>query len=208
MINTQRAIPSPVPYLLEVEDFRAHNTVYDWQTLFILVLMAIGCGRTSPLAVAQWLEDERQWLLAKGFGRREDAEAFSAQATIYRFFWGLEKSIEGLEAALQNWSKAVVTTSGQNSKLLLVNLDGKHLKGSTRSGRGDKAVVLIAAFLEDLGLTLLERNCAGDEAKQGRAVVMELGDALKGVRWCVTGDAAFTEKPLAERVLKKGVGTC
>lgn len=207
-MNRRRTIPSPVPYLLEVEDFRAHNTVYDWQTLFILVLMAIGCGRTSPLAIAQWLEDERQWLLAKGFGHREDAEALPAQATVYRFFWGLEKRIEGLETALQSWSRAVVTASGQNPELLLVNLDGKHLKGSARSGRGDKAVVLIAAFLEDLGLTLLEQNCTGDEAKQGRTMVMELGDALEGVRWCVTGDAAFAEKPLAERVLKKGVGTC
>jgi len=176
--------------------------------MFLLVLMAIGCGRTSPLAVAQWLEDEREWLLSKGFGGRAGGDALPAQATIYRFFWGLENKVEALEGALQAWAQAVLRACGHDAEVVVVNVDGKHLKGSARSGRGDRAVVLITAFLEALGLTLREQRCQGDEAKQGRVLGMELGAELEGVSWCFTGDAAFTETPLAKRVLKKGVTTC
>lgn len=91
MTHREGNVPSPLPYLVEVEDFRAPNTVYDWQQLFLLTLLAIGCGRTTPLAVAQWIEDERVWLLSKGFGRRAGGDGLPAQATVYRFFWGLKE---------------------------------------------------------------------------------------------------------------------
>jgi len=44
----------PIPYLMQVPDLRAHNTTYDWRMLFMLVLMALGSGRTNVLAIAQW----------------------------------------------------------------------------------------------------------------------------------------------------------
>ncbi|MER3484554.1 MAG: hypothetical protein C4332_16825, partial [Meiothermus sp.] len=57
-----KGIPSPIPYLMEVPDPRGHNSTYDWRMLFMLVLMALGSGRTSPLAIAQWIQDQRDWL--------------------------------------------------------------------------------------------------------------------------------------------------
>ena len=65
--------------------------------LFTLVLMALGSGRTNVLAIAQWVEDQRDWLLALGFGRRKTATALPAQATIHRFVWALEQQAVALQ---------------------------------------------------------------------------------------------------------------
>jgi hypothetical protein len=52
-MNETPRIPSPIPYLMQVPDLRAHNTTYDWRVLFMLVLMALGSGRTNALAVGR-----------------------------------------------------------------------------------------------------------------------------------------------------------
>jgi len=96
-MNETPRIPSPIPYLMQVPDLRAHNTTYDWRMLFMPVLMALGSGRTNVLAIAQWVEDQRDWLLALGFGRRKTATALPAQATIYRFMWALEQQVVALQ---------------------------------------------------------------------------------------------------------------
>jgi hypothetical protein len=58
-MNETPRIPSPIPYLMQVPDLRAHNTTYDWRMLFMLVLMSLGSKRTNILAIAQWMEDQR-----------------------------------------------------------------------------------------------------------------------------------------------------
>ena len=52
-MNETPMIPSPIPYLMQVLDLRAHNTTYDWRMLFMLVLMSLGSGRTNVLAVGR-----------------------------------------------------------------------------------------------------------------------------------------------------------
>jgi len=52
-MNETPRIPSPIPYLMQVPDLRAHNTTYDWRMLFMLVLMGLGSGRTNVLAVGR-----------------------------------------------------------------------------------------------------------------------------------------------------------
>ncbi|MBO1438560.1 transposase family protein [Meiothermus sp. CFH 77666] len=90
-MKTTIQIPSPIPYLMEVPDLRAHNTTYDWRLLFMLVLMGLGSGHTNLLAIAQWVQDQRDWLLSLGLGRRASGRALPAQATLYRFVWALEQ---------------------------------------------------------------------------------------------------------------------
>ncbi|MBO1436051.1 transposase family protein [Meiothermus sp. CFH 77666] len=88
-------IPSPIPYLMEVPDLRAHNTTYDWRLLFMLVLMGLGSGRTNLLAIAQWVQDQRDWLLSLGLDRRASGRALPAQATLYRFVWACTGGYRG-----------------------------------------------------------------------------------------------------------------
>lgn len=199
---------------MEVPDLRAHNSTYDWRMLFMLVLMGLGSGRTNILAIAQWIEDQRDWLLVMGFGRRKTGKALPAQATIYRFLWALEKEEQALERVLNAWAKDVLKVLGKRGQLkelelLEVSLDGKHLKGSARGGVGDKAIVLASAYLSQLGLSLLQGKAAGDKAMAGRQLIMELGADLAGINipWVLTGDAAHTETQTAKAIVQKGVTT-
>jgi hypothetical protein len=73
--------------------------------LFMLVLTPLGSGRINILTIAQWIQDQRDWLLAMGFGRRKTGTALLAQATIYRFLSALEQQVVALEKALQLWAK-------------------------------------------------------------------------------------------------------
>lgn len=209
-----KGIPSPIPYLMEVPDLRAHNSTYDWRMLFMLVLMGLGSGRTNVLAIAQWIEDQRDWLLVMGFGRRKTGRALPAQATIYRFLWALEKEEEVLEKVMKAWAMDVLRSLGKKDQikelsLLEVSLDGKHLKGSARGGIGDKAIVLVSAYLSQLGLSLQQSKASGDEAVAGRQLIMELGADLAEINipWVLTGDAAHTETQTAKAILQKGVTT-
>ena len=101
------------------------------------------------------MEDQRDWL--------------PAQATIHRFIWALEQQVVALEKALQLWARDVLHALGQHQEggLLEVSLDGKHLKGSARGGVGDKAIVLVFAYL-----SRLQSKAAGDEAAAGRGLMM------------------------------------
>lgn len=210
-MKVTKEIPSPIPYLMEVPDLRAHNTTYDWRLLFMLVLMGLGSGRTNVLAIAQWVQDQRDWLLSLGLGRRASGQALPAQATLYRFVWALEQQASALEQAMKRWAKdvwRVLQDKGQGKELdwLALSLDGKHLKGSARSGVGDKALVLVSAYLGQLGLSLLQGKALGDEAVAGRWLVMELGADLAeiGIPWVLTGDAAHTEAQTAAAIVQKG----
>ena len=172
----------------------------------MLVLMGLGSGRTNIVAIAQWIQDQRDWLLLMGFGRGKTGRSLPAQATLYRFLWALEKEVEALERALKAWAKEVLRTLGQDPGLLEISLDGKHLKGSARGGVGDKAMVLVSAYLSGLGLSLWQNQVVGDEAVAGQQLVMLLGDELSeiGIPWVLTGDAGHTETQTARVILEKG----
>lgn len=50
--------------------------------------MALGSGRTSTLAIAQWAQNHRAYLLNRLKLHNRYGEArLPAQATFYRFFW-------------------------------------------------------------------------------------------------------------------------
>lgn len=206
-MNETPRIPSPIPYLMQVPDLRAHNTTYDWRMLFMLVLMGLGSGRTNVLAIAQWVEDQRDWLLAQGFGRRANGKALRAQATLYRFVWALEQQVSALEEALKAWALEVLKVlKPAHPGQMVVNLDGKYLKGSARRGVGDQALLLVSAYLGQLGLSLWQGKALGDEAVAGRQLIMQLGPELSelGIPWVVTADAAHTEAQTAAAILAKG----
>jgi hypothetical protein len=81
------------------------------------------------LAITQWVEDQRDWLLAQGFGRRVGAKALPAQATLYRFVWALEQQVSALEEALKAWALEVLKVlNPAHPGQMVVNLDGKYLK--------------------------------------------------------------------------------
>jgi hypothetical protein len=197
-----KGIPSPLPYLSKVSDERRDNSSYSWETMFLMTLLAIGCGSKNILAIAQWIQDHKSWLLRQGLKSKTGRSVVPGQASVYRFFWSLEENIETLEQGFSQWASAVVKTLKPGQRVSL-NTDGKHLKGTKRQGKGEKAVLLVSAFLEELGLTLCQTRAKGDEAASAKQLIAQFNDLLPGVEWCLTGDAALTERPLVQRVLEQ-----
>ncbi|MBO1438810.1 hypothetical protein J3L12_16640, partial [Meiothermus sp. CFH 77666] len=119
----------------------------------------------------------------------------------------MEQQAAALEQALKQWTKAVwrvLQEQGQakEQEWLALSLDGKHLKGSARRGVGDRALVLVSAYLGQLGLSLMQREVQGDEAVAGRRLLMALEADLAefGIPWVLTGDAAHTKTQTAAAV--------
>ena len=199
-------LPSPSPYLASLPDKRDSNSSYEWETMFVFMLLALGSGCKNILAIAQWLEDQERWLLRQGLTTRTGRKAIPKQATVYRFFWQLEDEIEAFEAAFSRWAVAVVNTVNPGKKVTL-NTDGKMVRGTKRKGKGERAVLLVSAYLEELGLTLCQKRANADEATSAKELIAQFETLLPDVQWCLTGDAALTEKPVAKLVVKKGART-
>jgi DDE_Tnp_1-associated len=174
--------------------------------MFVFMLLALGSGCKNILAIAQWLEDQERWLLRQGLTTRTGRKAIPKQATVYRFFWQLEDEIEAFEAAFSRWAVAVVNTVNPGKKVTL-NTDGKMVRGTKRKGKGERAVLLVSAYLEELGLTLCQKRANADEATSAKELIAQFETLLPDVQWCLTGDAALTEKPVAKLVVKKGART-
>jgi hypothetical protein len=172
--------------------------------VFIFMLLAIGSGSKNILAIAQWLEDQKSWLMRQGLTTGAGRKAVPKQATVYRFFWQLEERIDVFERAFSDWAVAVFKALRPGERVTL-NTDGKMLRGTKRQGKGERAVLLVSSFLAELGLTLCQQRSPGDEAKTARTLITHFDTLLPDVAWCFTGDAALTEKPVVKDVLKKGV---
>lgn len=198
-------LPSPLPYLASLPDERESNSRYEWETLFVFMLLALGSGCKNILAIAQWISDQERWLLKQGLTTRTGQKAVPRQATVYRFFWQLEDEIEAFEKAFSGWAVAVFNTLHPGKRVTL-NTDGKMLRGSKRQGKGERAVLLVSAYLEELGLTLCQKRASGDEATSAKDLIAQFEMLLPSVQWCLTGDAALTEKPVAKLIAKKKRG--
>jgi hypothetical protein len=85
-----------MPYLAKVSDQRRDNSSYSWETMFLMVLMAIGSGSENILAIAQWIPDRRSWLLRQGLKRKTGRNVVPGQASVYRFFGSIDSDFPGL----------------------------------------------------------------------------------------------------------------
>lgn len=195
-------LPSPLRYLASLSDQRESNSRYEWETMFVFMLLALGSGCKNILAIAQWIADQERWLLRQGLTTRTGRKAIPKQATVYRFFWQVEEEIAAFETAFSRWVVAVVNTV-QPGKKVTLNTDGKMLRGTKRKGKGERAVLLVSAYLEELGLTLCQKRANADEATSAKDLIAQFESLLPDVQWCLTGDAALTEKPVAKLIVKK-----
>jgi hypothetical protein len=189
-------------YLNEVPDPREYlKTAHEWEDLMLMSLMALGSGRTNILAIAQWIEDEAQYLLNRlKIRNRYGEQRLPAQATVYRFFWFLDSQLESVSGAMLEWSRDVLKALGRE-ETLAVATDGKYLRGTRRGRKGEEALVFLSALVQGLGLSLGSTAVNTTEAKAAEGLLVRMGDL--GVPWLVTGDAGVMNKTLAGKVVEQ-----
>lgn len=128
------------------------------------------------------------------------------QASLYRFLWHLNAHSDELERALHDWGKAVLQARGE-LKALSISLDGKHLRGSRRVRKGERALLLLSAFVQELGFTLWQEEVNTSEDESGVHCIAEL-EGLAGIKWLITGDAGIASAKVTQEVVAKKGATC
>lgn len=161
----------------------------------VLSLIAVGtiCGCPHQDAIAEWGRLQSPRLVrALGFTR----EATPCAATLHNVLKGLD--VEAFERVLRAWSATLVPADG--AEIRAIAIDGKVARGS--AGKVIPAIYVLSAFDVASGVLLgsTEVGAKTNEAKCAETLVSELH--LEGT--VVTGDAAFAQKVLCEKILSKG----
>ena len=191
-------VPSLAQALSELPDFRqAQGKRYDLLPILLLSCTAMLCGCSSQSAISDWGHNySRPWLLKLGFKKG----CCPSQSTLHRIFKGLD--VVKLELLLSHWSQQVFRLLGLSSPADLqgASIDGKLLCGSSK--RKASQPHLLASLSHKLGLVL--GQVAVSEKSNEITASSDLIEmlVLKGV--VITGDAMFTQREMAKKIISKG----
>jgi predicted transposase YbfD/YdcC len=191
-------VPSLAQALSLLPDFRQpQGKRYDLLPILLLSCIAMMCGCTSQSAISDWGHNySRLWLLKLGFKKG----CSPSQSTLHRIFKGID--VIKLELLLSEWSQQVFRLLGFSSPTDLegASIDGKLLCGSNKQKAAEPH--LLASLSHKLGLVLgqvaVSEKC--NEITASSDLIEML--ALKGV--VITGDAMFTQREMAKKIISKG----
>jgi predicted transposase YbfD/YdcC len=191
-------VPSLAQALSELPDFRqAQGKRYDLLPILLLSCIAMMCGCTSQSAIADWGHNySRLWLRKLGFKRA----CSPSQSTLHRIFKGID--VAKLELLLSDWSQQVFRLIGFTTPTDIegASIDGKLLCGSSKQKAAQPH--LLASLSHKLGLVLgqvsVSEKCNEITASKDSIEML----VLEGV--VITGDAMFTQREMAKRIISKG----
>ncbi len=158
----------------------------------VLSLIAVGtlCDCPHQDAIAQWGRLlSRRMVRDLGFTRRLTPCA----ATLHNVLKGLD--VAAFEAVLREWSAQL--ERDDRAEIRAIAIDGKTARGS--AGKEIPAVHVLSAFDVAQGVLLAsaEVGAKTNEAKRAEPFLASLD--IEGA--VVTGDAAFTQKPICGQIL-------
>jgi predicted transposase YbfD/YdcC len=191
-------VPSLTQALSLLPDFRqAQGKRYDLLPILLLCCIAMMCGCSSQSAIADWGRNySHHWLYRLGFKRA----SAPSQSTLHRIFKGID--IVKLERLLSDWCQQLFGLIGFTAPAEIegASFDGKLLCGSNKQ----KALQphLLASLSHKLGLVL--GQVAVSEKSNEITAANELIEmlALDGI--VITGDAMFTQRETARKIIAKG----
>lgn len=166
---------------------------YSIGILLTVVVLAKLCGENTPYGMAEWAKMRAAELQTLFDYHRLVSPS---NKTLQRL---ADSSVadENVQAVIRHYLHQ--TYGGQQS--ILVTIDGKTLRGTIPKG-GTRGVHLLAAFLPDEGVVLLQIE-VGQKENEIAAAPQLLGQLdLKGR--VVSGDAMFTQRAISIEVLARG----
>jgi len=191
-------VPSLAQALSLLPDFRqAKGKRYDLLPILLLCCIAMMCGCTSQSAIADWGHNySHHWLWKLGFKKSRAP----SQSTLHRIFKGID--VVKLELLLSDWTQQVFRLLGFTtpSDLQGASIDGKLLCGSSKQKAAQPH--LLASLSHKLGL-VLGQVAVSEESNEITASndLIEML-VLRGV--VITGDAMFTQREMAKKIISKG----
>lgn len=191
-------VPSLAQALSLLPDFRqAKGKRYDLLPILLLCCVAMMCGCTSQAAISDWGRNySHQWLYRLGFKRA----CAPSQSTLHRIFKGIDAA--KLELLLSDWCQLLFRAIGSTtpSEIEGASFDGKLLCGSSKQKAAQPH--LLAALSHKLGLVLGQVAVA--EKSNEITAANDLIEMLMLEGLVITGDAMFTQREAARKIIKKG----
>jgi len=192
------SVPSLAQALSELPDFRQpQGRRYDLLPILLLCCVAMMCGCTSQSAIADWGHNyDHHWLIKLGFKQ----DCTPSQSTLHRIFKGID--VLKLELLLSDWCQQVFRLLGFTtpSNLEGAAIDGKMLCGSSKQKAAEPH--LLASLSHRLGLVLGQVGVAEKRNEITASADLIEMLVLKGV--VITGDAMFTQRQLAHKIISGG----
>lgn len=182
-------------YFEQLVDQRAARGVrYDLADALTLIVLAKLAGEDGPRGIAAWLSHRAEGLAqALGLPRTSMPHA----VTISRIL-GKAVQAEELEKVLNRYFDHVA----QASQEVVIAIDGKVLRGTIPTGASHGGVYLLAAYLPQEGLVLMQVEI---EKKENEIVaapkLLEMIDLRHKV---VIGDALHTQRQLSIQIVVAG----
>ena len=159
----------------------------------VLVVLAKLCGEDQPYGIAQWVR-ERAEQLTKLLGLSRPK--LPSHNTYRRILRDIVHTDE-LQAVVRRFLLHV----RESADAWLVSVDGKTLRGSVPVGQ-DKAVHLLAAYLPQAGVVLMQVAVEGKENEIRAAPRLLQSLDLRGK--VVMGDAMLTQRQLSKQIVAGG----
>jgi len=173
------------------------NRIYRWELLWGLISAAMASASQTPTAIARWITEHRDELLA---ALPPAVIRLPCESTIRRTLSSVDASL--LDAALSKPPTQVAPAPAQqaapasSTPLLGQAIDGKNLRGVGRDGHPCQLVSLV----EHSSATVLAQQQVAHKRDERSAVpVLLAGRDLRGK--VITLDALHTLKPTARLIL-------
>jgi predicted transposase YbfD/YdcC len=194
-VSTQ--VPSRAQALSLLPDFRqAKGKRYDLLPILLLCWIAMMCGCSSQAAISDWGRNySHHWLWRLGFKRC----CAPSQSPLHRIFKGID--VEKLELLLSDWCQRVFRfiAASMPAPLQAAGIDGKRLCGSSKQQAAQPH--LLAGLSHKLGLVLGQVAVA--EKSHEITACFDLIEMLVLEGLVITGDAMFTQRQIAEKIISK-----
>ena len=191
-------VPSLAQALSLLPDFRqAKGKRFDLLPILLLCCIAMMCGCSSQSAIADWGRNySHHWLWRLGFKR----SSAPSQPTLHRIFKGID--VVKLESLLSEWCQQLFRLLGFTApdEIEGASLDGKLLCGSSKQKAAQPH--LLASLSHKLGLVL--GQVAVSEKSNEITASNDLIEMLVLEGIVITGDAMFTQRETARKIIAKG----
>ena len=166
---------------------------YDVATILVLVVLGKIAGEDCLCGVAEWVR-HREKVLAKAL---RWSKARVPHRTTFSRILGHAVNLEEFELGVS----AFFNSSAQQGRPLVVNLDGKTLRGTIPAGESE-GLRLLAAFLPEEGWVLMQVEVGQGENEISAAP--RLLQAMDLRNKVVTGDAMLAQRALSIQIVEGG----
>jgi predicted transposase YbfD/YdcC len=181
-------------WLSKLRDQRhARGIRYRLVTVLVMIVLAKLAGEDRLAGIAEWVQHRVQWLAealhwhkAQAPHRTTYSRILSQGVEVSEF----EQTVSGFFAAQPEAGRSIV-----------VNLDGKTLRGTIPAGES-QGLHLLAAFLPDEGWVLMQVEVESKENEISAAPRLLKSLDLRGK--VVTGDALLAQRQLSVQIVNGG----